>query len=89
MGQLTKSQMAINQDQGLKDMINATVAQLLLAYVTVTPSSSSPPFKLPDGSSFRHLLPRSVRLPAQPATAAPAPPPEQGDATGLWASGLS
>ena len=43
MGQLTKSQMSTNQDQGLKDMINATVAQLLLAYVTVTPAAETCP----------------------------------------------
>ena len=43
MGQLIKSHMTTNQDQGLKDMINATVAQLLLAYETVTPAAETCP----------------------------------------------
>ena len=43
MGQLIKSYMTTNQDQGLKDMMNATVAQLLLAYVTVTPAAETCP----------------------------------------------
>ena len=43
MVQLTNSQMTTNKYQVLKDMINATVAQLLLAYETVTPAAETCP----------------------------------------------
>ena len=53
MDQLTPSQMTTNQDLGSTDMVNVTVVQLLLAYVTVTPAAEA--FPSNHITHFNHL----------------------------------